>query len=110
MVCSGELRGENPSETHCQAALQEPAFPSETCQGNRIVLGGEEAEKGESWTGEQTRVKGLVKAHGWLCAALRRAKSLRQTFPKGLGPPCAYGKSVKGFAEIFILTSNVITK
>lgn len=56
-----------------------------------------------------TRLKGPVKAHGWLHATLQRAKSLGQTFPKGLGPACADGKSVKGFAEIFILTSNVIT-
>lgn len=28
-------------------ALQEPPFPSETCQGNKTVFGGEEAGKGK---------------------------------------------------------------
>lgn len=28
-------------------ALREPQFPSETCQGNKTVFGGEEAERGK---------------------------------------------------------------
>lgn len=85
-------------------------FPLRLLRGIKL-LGGEEAEKGERWRGEQTtKLKGLVKAHRWLRATLWRAKALGQTFLKGLGPTCAYRKSVKGFDEIFILTSNVITK
>lgn len=107
----GGAAGQKPIRDPPAAALQEPPFPCETCQGNKTALRGEEAEKGESRRGEWTAwFKSLVEARGRLRATLRRAKSPGQSFPKRLGPACAYEKSLRGFAEILLLTGNVITK
>lgn len=107
----GGAAGRKPIRDPPAAALQEPPFPSETCQGNKSMLRGEEAENRESQREEWTAwFKSLAEAHRRLRAALRRTKSPGQSFPKRLDPACAYGKSLKGFAEILLLTCSVITK
>lgn len=68
----GGPAGCKPIRDPLPGALREPPSPPETCQGNKTVLGGEEAEKGESWRGERpAKLKGLVRAQRWLRAVLR---------------------------------------
>lgn len=104
-------QGENPPGTHCWVLSRSPSFPAETFWGQKLWLGERGGEK------RGTLVRGMANKVGRsaqnslvaLCCA-PVSKISRGDFWKGFGPARAYRQSVKGFAEIVILTSNVVTK